>query len=89
MATGFLKSNGHAVASHDLGSRAVVHLPTVLTGPEFKLYLGFGLYFEFGQGVVDALAGPPKQKVKYPAPLISWRSYFLHHCQISYPSVHG
>ena len=57
MATGFLKSTGYAVASHNLGPRAAVHLPTVLTGPESKLYL------KFGRRVFDPLTGP-KEKIK-------------------------
>ena len=58
MTTGFLKSNGHAIASHNSGPRATVHLPTVLTDPESKLYQ------EFGQWVLAPLAGPPGRSKK-------------------------
>ena len=52
MATEFLKSTGHPVASHKLDPKAAVNLQTVLTGPQSKLYL------EFEQGYFDPVAGP-------------------------------
>ena len=58
VATGFLKTTGHAVASYNLGPVAALHLSAVLTGPESKLDL------EPEQGVFDPLAGPQNRKSK-------------------------
>ena len=41
-----------------------------------------------GQSHFDFPAGPRKRKIANPASLIRGPSYFLHHCQISYPFVH-